>query len=108
MKTRIISAIVALIIIIPLLIMGGNYFTIGCAILSVQALRELLMLKDNTNKIPILISIVLNTYVATPSGILCKIIPIIDIPMPHLFAICRGTIENPAILDQSPMSFLSV
>ena len=57
MKTRIISAIVALIIVIPLLILGGNYFAFGCALLSVQALRELLMLKDNTNKIPILVQI---------------------------------------------------
>lgn len=57
MKTRIISAIVAIIIVIPLLILGGNYFSIGCAILSVQALRELLMLKDNTNKIPILVQL---------------------------------------------------
>lgn len=57
MKTRIISAIVALIIVVPLLIWGGNYFAFGCALLSVQALRELLMLKDNTNKIPILVQL---------------------------------------------------
>ena len=58
MKTRIISAIVALIIVIPLLILGGSYFALGCALLSVQALREFLLLKGNTNKIPILVQLI--------------------------------------------------
>lgn len=58
MKTRIISAAVALAIVIPLLIKGSIYFAIGCAILSVLAMREFLMLKQNTNKIPILIQLV--------------------------------------------------
>lgn len=57
MKTRVISAIVALIIVIPLLILGDKYFAIGCTLLSVQALREILLLKNNTNKIPILIQL---------------------------------------------------
>lgn len=57
MKQRIISAIVALIIVVPLLILGGKYFALGCALLSVQAMREFLMLKENTNKIPILVQL---------------------------------------------------
>lgn len=57
MKTRILSAIVALIIVVPLLILGGSYFALGCALLSVQALREFLLLKGNANKIPILIQL---------------------------------------------------
>lgn len=57
MKTRVLSAIVALIIVIPLLILGGNSFAFGCALLSVQAIREILMLKGNTNKIPIIVQL---------------------------------------------------
>lgn len=58
MKTRLISAAVALAILIPLMIKGGMIFSFGCAILSVLAMREFLMLKENTNKIPIFIQLV--------------------------------------------------
>ena len=57
MKQRVISAIIALIIVIPALMLGGKIFALGCALLSVQAMREFLMLKENTNKIPILIQL---------------------------------------------------
>lgn len=57
MKQRVISAIIALIIVIPALMLGGKIFGLGCALLSVQAMREFLMLKENTNKIPILIQL---------------------------------------------------
>lgn len=55
MKERVISAIVALIIIIPLLILGGIYFNILVAILGLIGLWELFRIKDN---IPELIKII--------------------------------------------------
>lgn len=57
MKQRVISAIIALMIVIPVLILGEKYFALGCALLSVQAIREFLLLKENTNKIPILVQL---------------------------------------------------
>ncbi len=52
MKKRIISAIVALIIIVPLVILGGKYFAIGAGIISVLGLKELIDLKNAHKKIP--------------------------------------------------------
>ena len=47
MKTRLISALIALIIFIPIFILGGIYFKVGISILAVLALREILKLKEN-------------------------------------------------------------
>lgn len=52
MKERIISAIVALIIIVPLVILGGKPFAIGVGVISVLGLKELLDLKKFHKKIP--------------------------------------------------------
>ena len=52
MKKRIISAIVALIIIVPLIIYGGKPFQIGVGILSVLGLKELIDLKKHHKKYP--------------------------------------------------------
>lgn len=52
MKKRIISAIVALLIVVPLILLGGNYFIALCALLSVLAYKELLDLKENAHEIP--------------------------------------------------------
>lgn len=52
MKKRIISAIVALIIIVPLIIYGGKPFQIGVGILSVLGLKELIDLKKHHKKFP--------------------------------------------------------
>lgn len=49
---RIISAIVALIIVIPLIIVGGRPFAIGVGILSVLGLKELLDLKKHHQQFP--------------------------------------------------------
>lgn len=57
MKKRIISAIVALIIVVPLLIYGGKPFQIGVGILSVLGLKELIDLKKHHKKLPNLIII---------------------------------------------------
>lgn len=47
MKERVISAIVALVIIIPLMLLGGIYFNITVAILGVIGLWELFRIKEN-------------------------------------------------------------
>ena len=52
MKVRIISAVVALAILIPLLCLGGIPFAIGMGILSVLAYKEILDLKKAHNDIP--------------------------------------------------------
>ena len=57
MKTRIISAIVLLAVVIPILILGNKYFSLAIALVSLLAYRELLNLKYNKDKIPILIQI---------------------------------------------------
>ncbi len=52
MKVRIISAIVALIIVIPLIYLGGYPFAIGCGILSMLGYMEILKLKKSHQEIP--------------------------------------------------------
>lgn len=54
MKQRLISAIVALIIVVPLVILGGIWFEIGVSILGLLAMKEVLNLK----KLPKSISII--------------------------------------------------
>ena len=58
MKKRIISAIVALIIVVPLIILGGKPYIIGVGILSVLALKELIDLKKHNKKYPDLITVI--------------------------------------------------
>ena len=55
MKKRIISAIVALAILVPIIILGGNYFAIAMGMLSVLAYKELLDLKENSVEIPMFV-----------------------------------------------------
>ena len=52
MKVRIISAIVALAIVIPLIYLGGYPFAIGCSILSILGYIEILKLKKSHQEIP--------------------------------------------------------
>lgn len=52
MKKRIISAIVALAIFVPVIILGGKLFIIAMGMLSVLAYKELLDLKENSHEIP--------------------------------------------------------
>ena len=47
MKKRVISAVVALAIIIPLIALGGIYFKIGMAVLSILSMYEILKLRKN-------------------------------------------------------------
>ena len=55
MKTRVISAIVALIIIIPIIFYGGIVFEIGVAVIGLIGLWELLKLREGEKKFPLLI-----------------------------------------------------
>ncbi len=58
LKIRIISAIVALIIVIPILILGGYWFYIGAGLIAIIGFYEILMLRDNKKKIPSIMKIV--------------------------------------------------
>lgn len=55
MKKRIMSAIIALIIIIPLIIKGGILFTIGVYIISMLGLKEFLNVKSKEKEFPLFI-----------------------------------------------------
>lgn len=52
MKKRVISAVIALAIVIPLYIIGGIAFRLGVAIIAAQAFRETLKLKESHNPYP--------------------------------------------------------
>lgn len=52
MKKRIISAIVALLIVIPLIIMGGIYFEIGICLIGALAYKEFIDLPKSHGEIP--------------------------------------------------------
>lgn len=53
MKKRIISAIIAMIIVIPLIYFGGYIFTIGVCLLAALAYKEIIDLKKSHNEYPI-------------------------------------------------------
>lgn len=55
MKTRIISAIVAAIIVIPLIILGGYFFIIGVCILATLAFKEIIDLRKSHDELPNLV-----------------------------------------------------
>jgi phosphatidate cytidylyltransferase len=52
MKKRIISAIIMAIILIPVLIIGGNIFSVCMGMIGILALKELIDLKESHDKIP--------------------------------------------------------
>ena len=52
MKTRIISALIAMIIFIPILILGGSIFNFTVYILATIALHEFIKIKDEKKEIP--------------------------------------------------------
>lgn len=57
LKIRIISAVVALIIVIPILIIGGYWFYIGVGLISIIGFYEILSLRENKRKIPVIMKI---------------------------------------------------
>lgn len=58
MKKRILSAIVMLLICIPIIYFGGKAFRIGIAVVSMLALREMIDLKKSHHKIPKLVELI--------------------------------------------------
>ncbi|MEG2351066.1 MAG: phosphatidate cytidylyltransferase [Bacilli bacterium] len=54
MKKRVISAIVALIICVPLVLLGGIWFKLGVTLISVLAMKEFLKLSENKKR-PIIV-----------------------------------------------------
>ncbi len=71
MKKKVISAIVALAIVIPLIILGGFYFTMGLGVIAILGYKEIVSLKEHGHKYPpmmkyigvfLLIFIFLNNY----------------------------------------------
>ena len=55
MKTRVISAIVALIILVPLIIVGGTAYNIGVYVIALLGLKEFLDIKATKKPFPIFI-----------------------------------------------------
>ena len=58
MKKRIISALVALAIVIPLIIVGGPYYNIGVYVISIMGLKEFLDIKAVKKPVPIFIQLI--------------------------------------------------
>ncbi|MDD3341599.1 MAG: phosphatidate cytidylyltransferase [Bacilli bacterium] len=58
MKTRVISAIVALLIFIPIFIIGGNLFNFAIFVLALLGLKEFLAVKNSKKELPIFIKLV--------------------------------------------------
>ena len=65
MKKRVISAIVALIIVLPIILIGGYAYYIGVGIISVIGFNELLKVREEEKKIPLVMKgITLISYLA--------------------------------------------
>lgn len=58
MKKRILSAIIMLLICVPIIYFGGKTFRISVAIISMFALKEMIDLKKSHSKIPILVELI--------------------------------------------------
>lgn len=58
MKKRVISAIVMLIIVLPIIWFGGSLFRVGVGFISLLALKEIIDLKKSHNEFPVLIQII--------------------------------------------------
>ena len=58
MKTRVISAIIALLIFIPIFIMGGTIFKITIYILAMLGMKEYLDVREKRKDFPIFIKII--------------------------------------------------
>ncbi len=57
MKTRILSAIVMVLVFVPFLIVGGKYFAIFTAILSIAALYELIHIRETKKEFPFIVKL---------------------------------------------------
>lgn len=63
MKTRVISAIVALLIVIPLIAIGGTAFNVAVYIISMIALKEFLDIRASKKQIPIFIQLIAYVFI---------------------------------------------
>lgn len=70
MKTRVISAIIALAIFIPIFLIGGDLFNITIFVISLIGLKEFIDIKETKKKMPLLIKIIL--YVIMTSLVFMK------------------------------------
>ena len=64
MKKRVISSLVILLIAIPMIIIGGNTFSVFVTIISLIGIKELIDIRETKKKIPIIPKII--TYIAVP------------------------------------------
>ena len=85
MKKRIISAIAALIIFVPLTIIGGIPFLVGTSLLSILGFRELLKLYEKDYKLPIFIKLLSYLSVVTLSICDESIIPCLGLIFIFIF-----------------------
>ena len=53
MKQRILSGMIMTIIVIPFILVGGNFLRVGISLLSILAFKELIDLKNNKNILPL-------------------------------------------------------
>lgn len=78
MKQRLISAFIALIICIPIILIGGEIFKIGISIISVVALFEIIRAADKNIKFPFSIKIlgylIMILFILLDKGIIIKIL----------------------------------
>src|SRR5574344_1103146 len=58
MKKRVISALVALAIVIPLVILGGNWFYFGVGVIGLIGFNEMITVREKEKKIPMLVKCV--------------------------------------------------
>ena len=70
MKKRILSAIVIFAIIVPLIYLGGKYFSLAITLVAMLAYKELLNLRYNKNKIPIFMQIL--GFIEVAALVLCN------------------------------------
>lgn len=63
MKQRIISAIVMLLIIIPIFIIGGNLFKVGVLLVAMLGMKEYLDIKETKKEIPILVKLLAYLFI---------------------------------------------
>ena len=102
MKQRILSGMIMTIIVIPFILIGGNFFRIGISLLSILAFKELMDLKDYKN-IPLINKIM---------GLICLLLLVncgqilnnnINI-LSHIFAISMLLMFIPVIFNNSNYS----
>lgn len=99
MKTRVISSLVAILIIVPIIYTGGTIFYIAASIIGLIGFRELLDLKEKEKDIPLIMKII-----ATLSFILVVLSNLGDITL--VFSLDYRIISLIIFLILSPMVFI--